>query len=129
MPRLPLTTLPVPREIATLFLCLLLTGCASTGWQDVKPHYDSAHPPSRYEFSRVSGDLFGMWGSADQTQLWAVGDGGTILHYSAQAGRWETQTSGTTNYLYSIFGSSDGSQLWAAGQRGTILHYSVQAGR
>ena len=61
--------------------------------------------------------------------MWAVGENGTILHYTAQAGRWEAQSSGTTNWLESIFGSSDGAQLWAVGDSGTILHYTAQAGR
>jgi hypothetical protein len=58
-----------------------------------------------------------------------VGDQGTILHYTAQTGRWEPQSSGTTNSLHSIFGSGDGAQLWAVGEKGTILHYTAQTGR
>ena len=73
--------------------------------------------------------LNSIFGSSDGTQLWAVGEAGTILHYTAQAGRWEAQSSGTTNHLESIFGSSDGAQLWAVGYSGTISHYTAQTGR
>ena len=63
-----------------------------------------------------------IFGISDGSQLWAVGDKGTVLHYSAQAGRWEPQSSGTRYHLRSIFGTSDGSQLWAVGDEGTILN-------
>ena len=68
--------------------------------------------------------LLSIFGTSDGSQLWAVGD--NVLHYGAQTGRWEPQTSGTTGFLTSIFGTSDGSQLWAVGDNGTILHYSAQ---
>jgi photosystem II stability/assembly factor-like uncharacterized protein len=78
-------------------------------------------------------DLYSIFGTSDGTQLWAVGEYGAILRYTAQAGRWEAQTvsSGTTNILvlFSIFGTSDAAQLWAVGGGGTILHYSAPAGR
>ncbi|PZR96029.1 MAG: hypothetical protein DLM69_11170 [Candidatus Chloroheliales bacterium] len=52
---------------------------------------------------------------------WAVGGGGTILHYSG--GNWIQMSSPTTNTLPSvaIVSANEG---WAVGQNGTILHYS-----
>jgi hypothetical protein len=114
--------IPFVGVMSALLLCLLLSGCATSGWQDVKPHYDSAHLPARYDFYNLTPILNGVWGLKDGSQVWAVGADGTILHYTAQAGRWEPQTSPTPNDLLSIFGTSDGAQVWAVGDKGTILH-------
>jgi hypothetical protein len=114
--------------ITLLFVWPFWVGCASTGWQEVKPHYDSQRFPTRLELTFTSPDLRGTWSSADGTQDWVVGDGGTILRYSTQLRRWEKQESGTDVPLRSIFGTSDGSDLWATGSLGTILHYSAQLG-
>jgi len=53
--------IPFVGTMTALLLCLLLAGCATSGWQDVKPHYDSAHPPLRYDFSVLTLRLEGMW--------------------------------------------------------------------
>ena len=118
-----------PLLICASLLCGLLVGCAGSSWQDVAPHYTAANPPVRYEFTLIASSLFQVWGPADGAQLWAVGDRGTILHYSKDVGKWETQTSGTPYALRSIYGTSDGAQLWAVGDFGTILHYSRDAGK
>jgi len=52
---------------------------------------------------------------------WAVGSGGTILHYSG--GSWGTVTSPTIEWLSSVFMVIPG-EGWAVGAKGTILHYS-----
>ena len=123
--------------IATLLSCVLLVGCASLGWHDVSPHYDSAHRSRRYQFDEVAQQsnrnhviLFNsIFGTRDGSQLWAVGNQGTILHYAARTGRWELQPCGTSNALTSISGTGDGAQLWTVGDQGTILHYTAQTGR
>ena len=69
-----------------------------------------------------------MLGSSDGQQVWAVGKGGTIVHYTAQAGGWEEETSGTPNDLSSVFVSSDGQQVWTIGDGGIILHHAPQPG-
>ena len=60
-----------------------------------------------------------MWGSSG-SNVFAVGDSGTILHYDGSS--WSAMSSGTTNYLYGVWGSS-GSDVFAVGDAGTILHY------
>ena len=74
-------------SMATFLLCLLLAGCHATGWYEVKPHYDAAHPPARFEFRALTHYLRSVSGSGDGAQVWAVGEDGTILHYTAQTGR------------------------------------------
>ena len=110
-------------------LCVLFTGCSGSNWQEVTPHYTSTNPPARLQFSQIPVALIQVWGLADGAQLWAVGTGGTILRYSKDRGKWETQASGTSNVLQSIYGTGDGAQLWAVGNGGTILHYSKDAGK
>ncbi|MEW6141578.1 MAG: C1 family peptidase [Chloroflexota bacterium] len=67
--------------------------------------------------------LRGVWGSSS-SDVFAVGDGGTILHYNGNA--WSTMTSGTTGYLNGVWGSS-ASDVFAVGETGTILHYNGTA--
>ena len=64
--------------------------------------------------------LGGVWGSG-ASDVFAVGHGGTILHYDGSS--WSSQTSGTVNNLYSVWGSS-ASDVFAVGALGTILHYN-----
>jgi photosystem II stability/assembly factor-like uncharacterized protein/RecA/RadA recombinase len=98
-----------------------MSGCVGTGWYKVQPHYDQTRTPSRYDFRLLNPNLIGMWKTADGAQLWAVGQGGAILHTRDSGQHWETQNSGTAEDLDAIFGSNDGAQLWAVGL-GTILH-------
>ena len=72
--------------------------------------------------------LESVWGSS-ATDVFAVGDIGTILHYDGDT--WSGQASGSTNWLYGVWGSS-ATDVFAVGVDGTILHYdgdtwSVQA--
>ena len=57
-----------------------------------------------------------MWGS-DATNVWAVGDGGTILKWNG--GAWSPQISGTAQFLYGVWGG-DATNVWAVGNGGTI---------
>ena len=63
--------------------------------------------------------LLSVWGSSG-SDVFAVGDGGTILHYDGSG--WSPQVSGTTLNLDGVWGSS-GSDVFAVGPGGTILHY------
>jgi hypothetical protein len=85
-------------------------------------HYDGTSWTEMMGFppDGSSADLYGVWGSSG-SDVFAVGSGGTILHYNG--GTWSSMTSGTTNYIYGIWGSS-GSDVFAAGSGGTILHYN-----
>jgi photosystem II stability/assembly factor-like uncharacterized protein len=73
------------------------------------------------------GNLNSVWG-ASNTDVFAVGDDGVILHYD---GKTWTETSGKTRTqmalratadLYNIYGFSE-KQIYAVGRYGTILYY------
>jgi len=64
-------------------------------------------------------DLRGVWGS-DASDVFAVGHGGTILHYNGTS--WSSQTSGTVNTLYGVWGTAS-NNVFAVGASGTILKY------
>jgi hypothetical protein len=67
----------------------------------------------------LPGVLLGVWvNSADD--VFAVGGGGTILHYDGTA--WAVMESGTSFDLGGIWGSSPG-DVFAVGEGGTVLHY------
>ena len=67
--------------------------------------------------------IAGIWG-ASANNVFAVGDGGTILHYDGSA--WSAMTSGTTHYLGGIWGAS-ANDVFAVGSYGTILRYNGAA--
>ena len=67
--------------------------------------------------SSVSQGLFGVWGSGP-SDVFAVGAGGTILHYDGKS--WSSQTIGTQDLL-GVWGSGP-ADVFAAGS-GTVLHY------
>src|SRR5438034_1171071 len=64
--------------------------------------------------------LYGVWGSG-RKDVFAVGTGGTILHYDGTS--WTVQPSGTPQVLYGVWGSR-GTDVFAVGDGGTILHYN-----
>ncbi|MBN2107928.1 MAG: hypothetical protein JW832_10930 [Deltaproteobacteria bacterium] len=61
----------------------------------------------------------GLWGMS-LTDVYAVGDYGTILHYDGSA--WQPMPSGTDLRLFGIWGSSKKS-IYAVGDAGLVLHY------
>jgi hypothetical protein len=63
--------------------------------------------------------LKGIWGAAAD-DVFAVGDGGTILHYDGAD--WRPMASGIGENLEAIWGVS-GTDVFAVGTGGTILHY------
>jgi hypothetical protein len=65
--------------------------------------------------------LYGVWGSGP-ADVWAVGDKGTIRHYTANTKQWLAAPSSTTENLRGIWGSGP-SDIWAVGENGTLLHY------
>src|SRR5256884_9012150 len=60
-----------------------------------------------------------VW-SASATSVFAVGDGGKILHHDATS--WTAQASPTPAPLTGVWGSS-GTDVWTVGLGGTLLHY------
>jgi len=65
-------------------------------------------------------DLNGVWGSS-ATDVFAVGDEGTILHHDGV--RWVAMTSGTSHDLQAVWGHTPG-DVYAAGAAGTVLYYN-----
>jgi hypothetical protein len=64
--------------------------------------------------------LQAVWGSSG-SDVFTVGDYGTILHYDGRG--WSSMSSGPTESLYSAWGSSP-TDMFAAGYNGFILHYN-----
>ncbi len=91
--------------ILLIFSFLLFSNTATAGWYPMVTATQNA--------------LLGVWGSS-ATDVFAVGMGGTILHYDGT--KWLPMTSGTTKDLNAVWGSS-GSDVFAVGADGTILHY------
>lgn len=73
--------------------------------------------------SGVSNALAGVW-VLNATNVWAVGDTGTILKWNGAA--WSAQTSGATAALNAVWGV-DASNVWAVGDGGTILKWNGTA--
>ena len=65
--------------------------------------------------------LYAIWGSGPG-DVWAVGDHGTIRHFTAGATRWSIVESPTTAKLRGVWGTGP-SDVWAVGEEGTLLHY------
>ncbi|MBS1124104.1 MAG: glucosyltransferase-I precursor [Deltaproteobacteria bacterium] len=57
----------------------------------------------------------------DATDVFAVGDAGTIIRRRSNA--WSTMQSGTTQNLKGVWASSS-DDVWAVGQNGTVLHFN-----
>jgi Bacterial Ig-like domain (group 2) len=73
--------------------------------------------------SGTTSHLFSVWGTS-ASDVWAVGDNGTILHYNGTT--WSNVSSGVTQPRYGVWGTS-ASDVWAVGGVvgiGTILHYN-----
>jgi len=68
-------------------------------------------------------DLLGIW-VRSATDVFVVGNAGTILHYDGRV--WVPMTGGTSRDLHSIWGSS-AADVFAVGGAGTILHYDGKA--
>jgi len=69
--------------------------------------------------SGTNSSLKAIWGMSP-SDIFAVGDGGTILYYNGST--WVKMDSTTSNSLEGIWGSNS-SDVFVVGQYGTILHY------
>ena len=65
--------------------------------------------------------LKGIWGSS-AVDVYAVGEGGTILHTTDSGLNWSYQVSSTTMNINAVWGSS-AADVYAVGEHGTITHY------
>jgi hypothetical protein len=63
--------------------------------------------------------LYAIWGSGP-TDIFAVGDAGTILHYDGTI--WTPMVSRTSRALYAVAGTGP-TDVFAAGDAGTIVHF------
>jgi hypothetical protein len=73
--------------------------------------------------SGTTNNLWGVWGSSG-SDVFAVGDNGTILHYNGSA--WssiENPLNGTNTTLRDVWGNS-GNDVFVVGYNGIILHYN-----
>ena len=110
-----------------------LYGCGEMGYY--LSYKSSSSPSSSFSSiymgsSKLKVSLYGMWG-VSRSQVWAVGDSGTIFQckassYCNSSSYWNTQTSGTTNHLKDVYGFS-ASNIYAVGFGGTVLHYNGTA--
>jgi hypothetical protein len=69
--------------------------------------------------SGIDDDFFGVWGNSS-SDIFAVGENGTIAHYDGRS--WTSVSSPTSHWLYGVWGSSS-NDVFAVGENGTILHY------
>ncbi len=69
-------------------------------------------------------NLNGVWGAAPNN-VFAVGEAGTILHYTGSP-TWDNMTSGINTHLYGVWGAAS-DNVFAVGSAGTILHYNGTA--
>jgi hypothetical protein len=93
-------------QIVLVLLCLFPATAFAVNWTIVP--------------SGTTANLNAVWGSSG-TDVFAVGDSGTILHYDGTS--WTAMASGTSNKLNGVWGSS-GSNIFAVGDSGTILFYN-----
>ena len=74
------------------------------------------------EDSGVSANLRGGWGS-DPGNVWAVGEGGTLLH--KDGAKWQSLTTDTSVTLESVIGTAEG--VFAVGGSSTVLRWDGTA--
>lgn len=73
-----------------------------------------------WQFPTPQGNsMWATWGSGP-SDVWGVGESGTILHFDGKA--WSMVRSPTNSALYGIWGSSP-SNIFAVGNRGTVIHW------
>ncbi len=123
------TTVRVTAAAADLLSVADAVGCASAGcgWAVGTSGtilYTASGSSFQGESSGATADLNGIALSSNNTHVWAVGDGGTILECTTNCQTpatavWVAQTSNTTANLYSVAAASD-TLVWAVGAGGVI---------
>jgi hypothetical protein len=71
----------------------------------------------------ITAFLPGVWGTG-RDDVWAVGYGGTILHWNGTV--WSSVPSGSTAFLSVPWGTA-ADDVWAVGSGGAILHWNGSA--
>ena len=77
-----------------------------------------------WELPTPQGETLRAAWAAAPGDVWAVGDGGLVLHYDGRGFRRESVL--TSQDLVAVHGSS-ASDVWVAGAAGALLHYDGQA--
>ncbi len=100
--------------LASLALCLGILSSCGNG--------DDAPQPGVFTWNvqrqpEGGDDLPGV-SALDESHVWAVGHGGTILFYDGSS--WSPQASGTTDNLWGV-SAVDESHVWAVGHGEIIL--------
>ncbi len=106
---------------AACVLLLLATGCVieDRTFEPSGRDADTEDPPWTGIASGTDVTLNAIWGTGP-SQVWAVGDGGTILEYNGQD--WiPVDPPPTTMSLRAVGGTQGGGQVYAVGDNGTIL--------
>lgn len=70
--------------------------------------------------SNTTRDLLDLW-AANASDIWAVGDGGTILHYNGSV--WTGVNSGTVSVIEAIWGAAS-NDIWAVSDSAEVLHFN-----
>src|SRR6476659_5797076 len=118
-------------DINTMKYCWLvfLTSCVTAeldagGLEESESIAAISCPTWCQETSPTTARLHGVW-AASANDVFAVGDGGTILR--RVNGTWTQMTSPTTNHLRGVWGLSS-SDVWAcgvaSGGAGTVVHFN-----
>jgi hypothetical protein len=93
-------------------------------------HYEppTGDQPARWtdRNSNAQASLESVW-AASVSDVWAVGEGGVLRHYSGDPSqRFDIVASPTTRSLHGVWGSGP-DDIWTVGDRGTVLHYDGSA--
>lgn len=89
--------------------------CAETAWCPVSTPVSPLYA------------LTSVWGSGP-SDVWAVGSGGTIIHYDGAAWAITPTDPAMKNTFRGVWGSGP-NDVWAVGDNGTIRHLAPGAGR
>ncbi len=109
------------RTIRILLPVLLALACAVPSLPAVAPLASADSVSGWSEMTTPSSEILrDVWG-ASGTDVYAVGEGGTVFHYNG--GGWAAMDAGTTTaYFEGVWGSS-GSDVFAVGRDGVIYQY------
>lgn len=100
-------------------ICSLLVDKSMSARFDVVPRRCSPDGFCSYQAGSPADFLRSVWGS-DESNVWAVGFGGSILRWNGSI--WKVEESATTEDLFSVWGS-DAENIWAVGRNGTIMKW------
>jgi hypothetical protein len=110
---------------AAAVLAPATSGCKACGSSGVTTNGDGSpgsttdNDNERQLRNGTKQNLRSVWGSSE-SDVWAVGDAGTILHFDGRA--WSMIRPVTLENLTGVRGSSP-KDVWACGDKGTVFHW------